>query len=230
MISGYLVNPIGRKKMPARRKRRAPVRTRRKAPARRRRTTSTRKGMPRKTARRAYMRSKPNPVRRRRRSVRRNPAGDILQNALMVGLGAAVAQFAQTKFIDEANMNAQAGQGEGSRLPAVVQAGWGRAVLVMGIGASVAVLSDRAKRGSAIKKFGPAFGAGWVANGLAYGIREMMAANYAAPQGQLLSQGSGSGRERITVADVRNNPAHITSHSAADAMAGLYAGNINTII
>ncbi len=236
MISGYLVNPIGRRRMPARRKRRAnPVRRRRKAPVRRRRT-STRAGMPRKTARRAYRKTRPNPV-RRRRSVRRNPAGDILQNALMVGLGAAVAQFAQTKFIDEANMNADGGQGEGSRLPAAVQEGWGRAVLVMGIGATVAVLSDRAKSGSAIKKFGPAFGAGWVANGLAYGIREMMAKQYAAPQGSLYSGGSGSGRERITVSDVRMNPAHVASnpahiagHSAADAMAGLYSGNVSNII
>lgn len=203
---------------------------RRKAPAKRRapRRKSTRKGMVRKTARTAYTRRRPNPVaKRRRRPVRRNPAGDIIQNALMVGLGAASAQFLQTKFIDEANLNAEAGQGEGSRIPVAVQSGWGRAMMIIGIGASVAVLSDKAKSGSAIKKFGPAFGAGWVANGLAYGIREMMAANYVAPEQGLYSHGSGSGRERITRQDVKSVAGQ---HSAADAMAGLYAGSVSNII
>ena len=76
MIQGFIVNPVKRKgkKMPA---------------PKRRRRRGTRKGQVRRTARRAFMK-KSNPV-RRRKARRKNPAGDIVQDAVIAGaFGAAI--------------------------------------------------------------------------------------------------------------------------------------------
>ena len=183
----------------------------------RRRRRSTRKGQVRKTARRAYSRRRSNPVRRRRSVRRRNPAGDILQRLLAIGAGAAIASYinytADKNIVDKGVAD--------SWVPEMLQTGWGRALTNVGIGAAVAMLSDKGK--GSVKKFGPDVGAAFVAVGITQGIYHTMRSagangNGAAPP----AAGENDGLGRLVHAGRGGRHA---SNVDLNAMAGLYAGS-----
>tara|TARA_Y100001972_G_scaffold120401_1_gene162895 strand:+ start:111 stop:719 length:609 start_codon:yes stop_codon:yes gene_type:complete len=137
MIQGFIVNPVKRKgkKMPA---------------PKRRRRRGTRKGQVRRTARRAFMK-KSNPV-RRRKARRKNPAGDIVQDAVIAGaFGAAICGVFEMLKTNKAKEVARTGDPKAG-VPNFMVEGYGEPAVMAGAGIALGLLMDRAKGGSFFKK------------------------------------------------------------------------------